>query len=85
MVDYILGGLNKFRRLSANFERLVTLPNVRPNASFDPFTSVQAIALVDIVKKFNWTYVSTIASEGSYGKLPPTYLELFGIGPYKET
>ena len=29
----------------------------------------QAIALVDIVKKFNWTYVSTIASEGSYGKL----------------
>ena len=29
----------------------------------------QAIALVDIVKKFNWTYVSTIASEGSYGEL----------------
>ena len=28
----------------------------------------QAIALVDIVKKFNWTYVSTIASEGSYGE-----------------
>ncbi len=23
--------------------------------------------MVDIVKKFNWTYVSTIASEGSYG------------------
>ena len=29
---------------------------------------MQAIALVDIVKKFNWTYVSTIASEGSYGE-----------------
>lgn len=29
---------------------------------------LQAIALVDIVKKFNWTYVSTIASEGSYGE-----------------
>ena len=28
----------------------------------------QAIALADIVKKFNWTYVSTIASEGSYGE-----------------
>ena len=28
----------------------------------------KAIALVDIVKKFNWTYVSTIASEGSYGE-----------------
>ena len=26
------------------------------------------MALVDIVKKFNWTYVSTIASEGSYGE-----------------
>jgi hypothetical protein len=24
--------------------------------------------LVDIVRKFNWTYVSTIASEGSYGE-----------------
>ena len=24
--------------------------------------------MVDIVKRFNWTYVSTIASEGSYGK-----------------
>ena len=24
--------------------------------------------MVDIVKKFNWTYVSTIASEGSYGE-----------------
>ena len=23
---------------------------------------------MDIVKKFNWTYVSTIASEGSYGE-----------------
>ena len=29
---------------------------------------LQALALVDIVKKFNWTYVSTIASEGSYGE-----------------
>ena len=28
----------------------------------------QAIAMVDIVNLFNWTYVSTIASEGSYGE-----------------
>ena len=29
---------------------------------------MQALALVDIVNLFNWTYVSTIASEGSYGE-----------------
>ena len=29
----------------------------------------QAIALVDIVKSFNWTYISTICSEGSYGNI----------------
>ena len=28
----------------------------------------QALALVDIVNLFNWTYVSTIASQGSYGE-----------------
>ena len=33
----------------------------------------QAIALVDIVKSFNWTYISTVYSEGSYGK----YLIIF--------
>ena len=31
-------------------------------------TFCQAIAMVDIVNLFNWTYVSTIASEGSYGE-----------------
>lgn len=34
-----------------------------------PPDTFQAIALVDVVKMFNWTYVSTIASEGSYGEL----------------
>ena len=29
---------------------------------------LQALAMVDIVNLFNWTYVSTIASEGSYGE-----------------
>ena len=35
------------------------------------FQNIQAIALVDIVQSFNWTYISTVFSEGSYGK---TYL-----------
>ena len=41
-----------------------------------PPDTFQAIALVDIVKKFNWTYVSTIASEGSYGERTYMYCEL---------
>ena len=32
-----------------------------------PPDDYQAIALVDLVERFNWTYVSTVASEGSYG------------------
>lgn len=32
-----------------------------------PPDDYQAIALVDLVQRFNWTYVSTVASEGSYG------------------
>ena len=32
------------------------------------FLSLKAIAMVDIVSLFNWTYVSTVASEGSYGE-----------------
>ncbi len=32
------------------------------------FYVIQAIAMVDIVSLFNWTYVSTVASEGSYGE-----------------
>lgn len=32
-----------------------------------PPDNFQALAMVDIVKKFNWTYVSTVASDGEYG------------------
>ena len=47
----------------------------------------QAIALVDIVKKFNWTYVSTIASEGSYGEFGKITIRLrnLGISQFKAT
>lgn len=33
-----------------------------------PPDNFQAKAMVDIVLKFNWTYVSTVASEGEYGE-----------------
>ncbi|KAK3103094.1 hypothetical protein FSP39_016399 [Pinctada imbricata] len=33
-----------------------------------PPDNFQAKAMVDIVLKFNWTYVSTVASEGNYGQ-----------------
>lgn len=33
-----------------------------------PPDNVQARVMVDIVKLFNWTYVSTIAEEGDYGE-----------------
>lgn len=33
-----------------------------------PPDDYQAITLVDLVERFNWTYVSTVASEGSYGE-----------------
>lgn len=32
-----------------------------------PPDTFQALAMVDIVQHFNWTYVSTVASEGEYG------------------
>jgi hypothetical protein len=67
----------------ANLLRLFRIPQISPASTakalsdksrFEMFArtvppdTFQAIALVDIVKRFNWTYVSTIASEGSYGK-----------------
>lgn len=36
----------------------------------------QAFAMVDIVQYFNWTYVSTIASEGEYGVSGIEYFQL---------
>ena len=33
-----------------------------------PSDDLQAKAMADIVQHFNWTYVSTVASEGEYGE-----------------
>ena len=38
---------------------------------------VTYIALVDIVKSFNWTYISAVYSEGSYGKSQSIHLDIF--------
>ncbi|XP_075470149.1 metabotropic glutamate receptor 4 isoform X3 [Ascaphus truei] len=51
-----------------------TAPDLSDNSRYDFFSRVvpsdtyQAQAMVDIVKALKWTYVSTLASEGSYGE-----------------
>ncbi|XP_059491291.1 metabotropic glutamate receptor isoform X2 [Neocloeon triangulifer] len=67
----------------ANLLRLFHIPQISPASTakalsdktrFDYFArtvppdTFQAIALVDIVKSLNWSYVSTVYSEGSYGE-----------------
>lgn len=67
----------------ANLLRLFHIPQISPASTakalsdktrFDlfartvPADTFQSIALVDIVKSLNWSYVSTIYSEGSYGE-----------------
>lgn len=67
----------------ANLLRLFHIPQISPASTakalsdktrFDYFArtvppdTFQSIALVDIVKTFNWSYVSTVHSEGSYGE-----------------
>jgi len=67
----------------ANLLRLFHIPQISPASTaktlsdksrFDLFArtvppdTFQSVALVDILKNFNWSYVSTIHSEGSYGK-----------------
>ena len=34
-----------------------------------PSNNLQAETMADIVQHFNWTYVSTVASEGEYGEM----------------
>ena len=41
-----------------------------------PPDSYQAQAMVDIVEKMGWTYVSTVADEGNYGER--------GIGTFED-
>ena len=67
----------------ANLLRLFRIPQISPASTakvlsdksrFEFFARTvppddyQAITLVDLVERFNWTYVSTVASEGSYGE-----------------
>ncbi|XP_023159201.1 metabotropic glutamate receptor-like isoform X2 [Ceratitis capitata] len=67
----------------ANLLRLFHIPQISPASTaktlsdktrFDLFArtvppdTFQSIALVDIIKCLNWSYVSTIHSEGSYGE-----------------
>lgn len=63
--------------------RLFHIPQISPASTakalsdktrFDYFArtvppdTFQSIALVDVVKSANWSYVSTVYSEGSYGE-----------------
>lgn len=67
----------------ANLLRLFRIPQISPASTgemlsdksrFDffartvPSDNFQVKALVDIVLRFNWSYVSTVASEGQYGE-----------------
>lgn len=51
-----------------------TAPELSDDRRYDFFSRVvppdsfQAQAMVDMVKALGWTYVSTVASEGSYGE-----------------
>ena len=51
-----------------------TAPELSDDRRFDFFSRVvppdsfQAQAMVDIIRALGWTYVSTVASEGSYGE-----------------
>lgn len=51
-----------------------TAPELSDDRRYDFFSRVvppdsfQAQAMVDIVKALGWNYVSTVASEGSYGE-----------------
>ncbi|XP_037942460.1 metabotropic glutamate receptor-like [Teleopsis dalmanni] len=67
----------------ANLLRLFHIPQISPASTaktlsdktrFDLFArtvppdTFQSVALVDIIKCFNWSYISTVHSEGSYGE-----------------
>lgn len=51
-----------------------TAPELSDDRRYDFFSRVvppdsfQAQAMVDIIRALDWTYVSTVASEGSYGE-----------------
>ena len=68
---------------AANLFRLFRIPQISPASTAQalsdksrfeffartvPPDTFQATALVDVVQLFNWSYVSSVASEGSYGE-----------------
>lgn len=83
IVGVIGGSYSSVSLQVANLLRLFHIPQISPASTakalsdktrFEFFArtvppdTFQSIALVDIVKTFNWSYVSTIHSEGSYGE-----------------
>lgn len=83
VVGVIGGSYSSVSLQVANLLRLFHIPQISPASTakalsdksrFDYFArtvppdTFQSIALVDIVKTFNWSYVSTVHSEGSYGE-----------------
>ena len=62
--------LQRFKTSSISFKKNTSNgESIKSTHSVDFSIFDQAIALVDIVKSFNWTYISTICSEGSYGNI----------------
>lgn len=83
VVGVIGGSYSSVSLQVANLLRLFHIPQISPASTakalsdktrFDYFArtvppdTYQSIALVDIVKSVNWSYISTIYSEGSYGE-----------------
>ncbi|XP_015118539.1 metabotropic glutamate receptor [Diachasma alloeum] len=78
----------------ANLLRLFHIPQISPASTakalsdktrFDYFArtvppdTFQSIALVDVVKSANWSYVSTVYSEGSYGEYGIEMMGMYAV------
>ncbi len=83
VVGVVGGSYSSVSMQVANLLRLFGIPQVSPASTspslsdktrYDLFArtvppdTYQAKVLVDIVQAFNWSYVSTVSSEGSYGE-----------------
>lgn len=70
--DYPTGGSSHLQIPQISYAS--TAPDLSDNSRYDFFSRVvpsdtyQAQAMVDIVRALKWNYVSTLASEGSYGE-----------------
>ncbi|KAK2711818.1 hypothetical protein QYM36_012822, partial [Artemia franciscana] len=83
VIGVVGGSYSSVSMQVANLLRLFHIPQISPASTSKalsdkskyelfartvPPDTFQAIAIVDILELFNWTYVSTIASEGTYGE-----------------